>query len=373
VLGYARDGGRRSGITGVEKVVQLLVDGLPRERFVSYLAYPAAGALRDRLGSRCSAMFDGEPRRWYDRRYVVELSDFIRKHGIELVVSHGLRFDWHAALAARRTAIPHVVVRPVALADEIMPASRRRLFALVDKWTLRSCAVVVAVSQASRLRMLRTQRVPVEKIVVIPNGVAIPVVSAAERAAARRGLDLEPEARIVGAVGQLIPRKSFDVMVQALGRIHDAHPDVVGVILGEGPERARLAALARSLDVRLLLPGFVSDPRAVVASFEIAVLPSRAEGMPLAVLESMALGVATVATAVAGTPEVIEDGISGCLVPPSDPAALAQALTRLLDDDARRAAIAAAGEQRITAQFTLRGMLAAFESLFEHTVARTRS
>lgn len=372
VLGYASDGRRSSGITGVEKVVQLLVEGLPRARFDSYLAYPAAGALQSLVRPHCRATLDVEPRRWYDGRYVGALADFIENHQVDLVVSHGLRFDWHAALAAGRTGTPHIVVRAVALADEVMPGWRKQVFGAVDGWTLRSCDTVVAVSQASRQRMLRTQRLPQDKIVVIPNGVAVRHVTAAERAAARRALGVESGTRLVGAVGQLIPRKCFDVLVQALAQIRAVHPSVVGIVLGEGPERERLTSQARSLGVPLLLPGFVTDPQAMVSAFDVAVLPSRAEGMPLVVLESMALGVATIATAVAGTPEVIEDGVSGVLVPPSDPAALATALGRLLNDDELRQRLALAGAQRVGSTFTLQAMLEAFAALFERVASRPR-
>ena len=372
VLGYASDGGRSSGITGVEKVVELLVQGLPTARFDSYLAYPTAGALQSRVRAHCRAVLEVEPRSRNDSLYARALAGFVREHAIDLIVSHGLRFDWHAALAARRTRVGHVVVRPVALADEVMSRGRKFSYGVVDTWTLRSCSAIVAVSDASRRRMLKTQLLPPHKIVVIPNGVAIRDVTAAERSAARQELGLEAGTRLVGGVGQLIPRKNFDLLVRALARVRVTHPNVVGIVLGEGPERERLTTLARSREVRLLLPGFVADPHVMMAAFDIAVLPSRAEGMPLVVLESMGLGVATIATAVAGTPEVIENGISGVLIPPGDEVALATALVQLMDDDARRDRVAAAGARRIGARFTLQAMLDGFATLFEQVATRHR-
>ena len=101
----------------------------------------------------------------------------IRTHEIDLVLSHGLRFDFHAAFACRTAGVPHVVVRAVALADETMPPARKWVFSLFDDWTLRSCAGIVAVSQASKRRMVETQRLPRERITVIPNGVQVPEVT----------------------------------------------------------------------------------------------------------------------------------------------------------------------------------------------------
>jgi len=373
VLGYASDGGRSSGITGVERVVELLVHGLPPARFDSFLAYPTAGALQARVRSHCRALLEVEPRGRNDPAYTDALAKFVREHAIDLIVSHGLRFDWHSALAARRTGVAHVVVRPVALADEVMSRGRKMAYGVVDSWTLRSCAMIVAVSRASRRRMVRTQLLPPSKIIVIPNGVAIREVTAAERTAARSALGLEAGTRLVGGVGQLIPRKSFDLLVRALSRIRDTHPNVLGVVLGEGPERERLTTLARSLGVPLRLPGFVADPHAMMAAFDVAVLPSRAEGMPLVILESMGLRVATIATAVAGTPEVIQNGVSGVLIPPGDATALAAALVQLMDDGELRERIAAAGARRIHESFTLQAMLDGFTALFERVVAGRRS
>ena len=134
------------------------------------------------------------------------------------------------------------------------------------------------------------------------------------------------------------------------------------VVLGEGPERRRLEELSQARGVRLLLPGFLDDPYPTLAAFDVAVLPSRAEGLPMVVLESMALGVPTVATSVAGTPELVLDGESGLLVPPGDAPALAAALARLLGDGELRHRLGVAGARRVEAHFGLDAMLRGFEA-----------
>jgi glycosyltransferase involved in cell wall biosynthesis len=108
------------------------------------------------------------------------------------------------------------------------------------------------------------------------------------------------------------------------------------------------------------MPGFVEMPASIVASAQISVLPSLAEGMPHVVLEAMALGVPTIATCVAGTPEVIEDGRSGLLIPPNNVPALTEAIIRLAQDAALRSQLGQAGQERTRSLFSLAAMIEGF-------------
>jgi glycosyltransferase involved in cell wall biosynthesis len=165
----------------------------------------------------------------------------------------------------------------------------------------------------------------------------------------------------VGGVGQLIPRKGFELLVEALGKLQPRFEDVACVLIGEGPEREHLQALAQRLGVNLLLTGYRADPYPAMASFDVAVLPSRAEGMPLVILEAMALGVACIATPAAGTVELIETERSGMIVGTDDVTGLAAALERLLGDAALRARLGAAGAARVRELYGLDAMLERFD------------
>jgi glycosyltransferase involved in cell wall biosynthesis len=281
-----------------------------------------------------------------------------------------LRYDFHTAIAARRTGTAHWVSRAVALADDSYAFPARSLYWLVDAWTLRACDGIVAVSQASMRRMMQTQRLPASRFTVIPNGVRVREPAAEPRAAARAEMGAAPGDFVIGGVGQLIPRKAFEVLVAAVAQLPAPRPRLV--LLGDGPERPRLAAQAQALGVALQLAGFRPDPAAWMANFSVLVLPSRAEGMPLVVLEAMALGVPCIATPVAGTAEVIEDGVSGILTPVGDAAALAAALQRLRTDLPRRDALAAAGRERVAREFSQAAMLQRFRDLLLHAAAGRR-
>ncbi len=355
VVGGAAD--PASGVTGVERVAQTLVAGLD---FAHYVAYPESGALASWFRSRTRAVLSAMPQRRFDRAWVRQLGAFIEAHGIDVVLSHGLRYDFLASRACRPRGVPHVVSRPAPLAGEAtMPALRKFLYGIVDTWTLHVCTGIVTVSEASRRRLRATQGVATQRITVIPNGIRIPQVSAAERAAARRSLGVADDATLLGAAGRLVAGKGFDQLLLAVARLRPA-PAPVLTILGEGPERARLQDLAQAHGLRLHLPGYVAEPAPLLAAFDLAALPSKAEGLPLSLLETMALGVPPVATRVGGIPELIVHDECGLLVPVGDVGALAGALGRLLSDADLRRRLGAAASRRIRDHFSLETMLQTF-------------
>ena len=159
------------------------------------------------------------------------------------------------------------------------------------------------------------------------------------------------EACVLLAIGRLVPQKGIDVALRAL-------PDVPGawlVVLGEGPERARLEALAAELGVadRVWLPGRVPDVAAWLRRASLLVHPARWEGFGLALLEAMLAGLPVVAARISSVPEVVVDGETGLLVPPENPAALAAAIRRVLREPA---AYGEAGLARARAEFSVERM-----------------
>lgn len=369
VLGYAGGGGRCFGVTGVERVVESLLHGLGPE-FRQSVVYPAAGLLQAQFRNHAASVVAAEPVRHFDAGFLRVLVGAIRSEDIDVVVSHGSRYDFHAALAARRTGVAHVVRRPVALADERFPRLRGALYAWIDGWTLRHAHAIVAVSESSKRRMVTTQHLPPQRIEVVPNGVACPVVTAAARSATRRALGAGDTTFVVGGVGQLIDRKAFHLVIEAVARLRPRdEPHTLVALVGDGPEAEPLRALARARDVRLELAGYHERPQEFVAAFDVMVLPSRAEGMPLVLLEAMALGVACIATPAAGTVEVIADGVTGSLVPFDDAVALAGALQRLRDDPALRRRHGAAAAAHIAARFSQDAMWTRYRALLQRAVA----
>ncbi len=206
-------------------------------------------------------------------------------------------------------------------------------FRFVERAITRRAARVICITEA--LRRFNVERVglPPEKLVVVPYGLDEPPV-----AWGPNELEL-PEGKLVVAVSRLVPQKGLDVAVEAMAGI-----DATLVVLGEGPERERLEALAREHGVRLLLPGRVGDVAAILRRADLLVHPARWEGFGLALLEAMLCGLPVVATRVSSIPEIVLDGETGVLVPPDDSRALAAALAARPRRPGRRSAPEASPE-----------------------------
>jgi glycosyltransferase involved in cell wall biosynthesis len=144
---------------------------------------------------------------------------------------------------------------------------------------------------------------------------------------------------------------------------------------GEGTERDRLLERRNSagLERRLEFVGHAPAPATFLQSIDLLVNVSNTEGMPNAILEAMASGLPVVATAVGGTPEVVEEGVTGRLVPARDPAALAEALAELVADRAKRLAMGAAGRARVQRLFSITQMVRSTERLLDDVLLRRRA
>ena len=172
---------------------------------------------------------------------------------------------------------------------------------------------------------------------------------------------------MVGSLGRLHPQKGFSDLLTAFAQVRQRIPSVRLFVAGDGELRDDLEAQARSLGMAAVVTfaGVRADVSEVLAALDVFVLPSLWEGMPNAVLEAMASGLPVVATAVGGTPEVVVDGVTGLLVPPQDPGALAQAIGHLLRDPDLRRRMGRAGRRRVEEHFDVRETVRQVESLYE--------
>jgi len=232
---------------------------------------------------------------------------------------------------------------------------------------------VVAVSDPVRASAVQSIGGRAERrIAVVPNGVDL---SALDRQAARAPRPWPPCRR--GALRVLVPAslqvvKGHDVLVAALSRLRDGRPLDVW-LAGEGPERSRIARAAARAGlggaVRLHLLGRRPDVFALMRAADMVVLPSRREGLPLALLEARALGRAVIASAVGGVPDVVRPEEDGLLVPAADPIALARALSRLAASPALRERLGAAAARCARERFDVRHTVASLEALYRRVSA----
>jgi glycosyltransferase involved in cell wall biosynthesis len=215
---------------------------------------------------------------------------------------------------------------------------------------------VLAVSESVRRNLIDQYGVDAGVITVMPNAVDTDVVRPAAAVLQRfeSRWNIPADACVVACVALLIPQKAHDVLLRAWIDVAARCPGAVLVLAGDGPLRGELErwCAAHGIADRVRFLGMVDDMSAVYARASLIVLSSNAEGMPVSLLEAAAFGVPAVATAVAGVPEVIEDGSTGVLVPPGDPEALAAAIARLVEDRATLGRMGAAARDRVVASYS---------------------
>jgi glycosyltransferase involved in cell wall biosynthesis len=252
----------------------------------------------------------------------------------------GLAFDLVARAACSRLIAIQQLAPP-----ELPPPSERRVWGIrspnlwrrrmVWRGRLRSLVpnVTVCVSDAVAERLRRDFRFPPSRLVIIRNGVDVERYR--EDADARRRLRAEwnipPDAVLFGTVSRLVPEKGLDLCLEAFRRqAAPAGRPTRLVIVGDGPDRARLEGLVRELDVegQVLFAGFRTDVPSVLSALDVLVLSSRLEGLPLTVLEAMSVGRPVIATRVDGTPEIFTTDDLGWLIDADDPEQLAHAMRR---------------------------------------------
>ena len=185
---------------------------------------------------------------------------------------------------------------------------------------------------------------------------------------------MEPGSQIVGVVARLDPEKGHPTLLEAWPAVLRAVPDAYLLIVGEGARREDLERQARELRIahRVVFTGRRDDVPAVTAALDVAVLPSYREAQGLTILEAMALSRPVVASNVGGIPEMIEHGVTGLLVPPHDPAALAAAIVRLLNDHSFADTLGRAGHDLVHDRFCIELMVKAVEEIYDEGARATR-
>ncbi len=259
-----------------------------------------------------------------------------RERGIDVTHSHTTDAQKYGALLKRFWRIPSV-------------ATAHNSHGFDVHW--RSHDKVIALSEFSAAFYRRINRVRPDRIVVIPNFVALPepiADAAGRRAALRDRLGVPRDAFLIGSIGEIDTRKRQSVLVAAFAAFAAMRPDAHLVLIGAAShagEQRRCETAAQNVAGRIHFAGFVPGAGEFMPAFDVFALSSRFETLPLSIMEAMAHGLPVVSTRVGGVPDLVADGITGLLVREGNARALADALARLAAEDSLRRTMGDAGRQ----------------------------
>lgn len=297
----------------------------------------------------------------FDPRVVSDLVGLARQRGARILHVHGYAAADFGRLAARRVGAKLVLHEHFA--DPRMPGYQavadRILAGLTDR--------AIAVSASTRDFLVEQRHVPADKVRLIWNGAPLEEFGAPrpDRAAAvRRELGLPEQAVVVGIVGRLSEQKGHRYLLDAFAAART--PEARLLVVGDGDRLQSLERQARELRLgdRVTFAGHRTDIPDVLAALDVFCIASTYEGTPLALFEAMAAGRAIVSTAVDGCREVLVDGETGLLVPPADPARLATALERIVEDAALRRRLADSA-RKASVRYDIQECVRQMEALYD--------
>jgi sugar transferase (PEP-CTERM/EpsH1 system associated) len=345
---------------GAQTALLRLLTGLDRDRFSPTVAclYNGDGTVAQRIRALGIRVFDAHMHRKVDLAALLRLYRWIRYVHPMILHTYLFHANLPGRILGRLAGVPIIVCSERTMETE--SEWRYRLNRITDPLTDR----VVCVSQHVADFVVEHVGIPRHKTLVIPNGVALQDFEhLPSKQRARAALGLSPHQMLIGTVARLESVKRLDVLLQAVESLHD----VYAVIVGDGPEQAQLKAMSErsGLAARVHFAGQQDDVRTWLAAMDVFVLSSDWEGLSNAMLEAMAAGLPIVATAVGGTPMGVVDGITGLLVPPRDPVALAEAIACLLRDPNLRHQMGQAGRERVAAQFDIATTVRCTEALYQ--------
>lgn len=347
---------------GAERALSSLVMGLDRQRWSPHVfCLGPHGHFADVLQENAIPVhcFNGHGLRSLPRVLWQLIFAFrrLRPALLQTFLFHG---NLVGRIAGRLAGIP-VIVSGIRVAERRSP-----WFGRVDRWTNGLVDHNVCVSQGVAEFSVRETGLPPGKISVIPNGVDFDRFATAT-AVDLRSLGLDPGAPVVITVARLEEQKGINDLLQAAVLVLQGEPASQFLIVGDGRERKQLEALAASLgvatSVRFLGPR--GDVPALLKASSVFVLPSLWEGMPNALLEAMAAGLPVVATDVEGSREILGSNESGLLVPPRQPAKLAEAILRLLHETESSSRLVEISQGIVRNKFAENSVVASYVDLYE--------
>jgi glycosyltransferase involved in cell wall biosynthesis len=304
--------------------------------------------------------------RLYGPRALAELVRFARRQRerrIDVLHTYLVSANIYGTIAARMAGVPVITSRrDVGFSRNwrLRLIEERLINPLVDR--------VVAVSPAVAELTRHEHGIRPGRLVTIENGVDVEAFQpdGQPRDEARRELGLRDDEIAVGVIGHLSPVKGHADFLRAAAQVYAQEARTRFVLVGDGPLRPALEALTVSLGLgpRVVFAGTRADMPRVLSALDVVAVPSHSEGMSNALLEAMAMALPVVATRVGGNPDVVRDGVTGRLVAPRDPEALARALSELVKDPAARQSLGRAARRHVAETMSLSGMVRGYEELY---------
>lgn len=365
---------RQGLIGGGESHVLSLVSAMDRERFDPVVLSFTDGPMIDRLREMGVPYHIIPSLRAFDPGTWKTVKRLIVSESIDIVHAHGSRAASNLLLPARWSGRPMIYTIHGWSFHDDQPALQKTLRVWSERVLTSSTAANIAVSASNRDTGIR--HFPSFKAEVVNNGIDRRLFDPARALPdIRQELGIAPDKTVVGFIARMTIQKDPATLIRAFAELLRTQRDVVLLMVGDGELKAEAVALAESLGISndVVFQPFRTDVPALLQAMDIFCLPSLWEGLPIGLLEAMAMGKTVVATATDGTKEIVSHGENGYIVPAKDPVALAAAIATLHLRPEERAKLQAAAKATVDLQFSQESMTRQIESIYSRIISKQPS
>lgn len=348
-------------IGGLERVIENITIHLDSEKFrVFVLCLTRGGEIAERLIANGKDVEILGIKNYHNPLSLIKVVKWLRQEKIDIVHTHA----YPAGVLGRAAAIVARVPCIIHHVHSIHSYNRRQL--LIERLLSGFTDKIISCSNAVRGFMIRTAKVKEDKTITIYNGVPLSWLSNNRDASdIRKVFNIPENSPVVGTVGRLHAIKGHKYLLEAAVTIQKTMGDVHFLIVGDGLLRKELEDMSRRLKLsNVIFTGRRTDVNKLLTAMDIFVLLSVSEGLGIVIIEAMAAGLPVVATKIGGISEIVSNGISGILVPPEDPDAIANAIIMLLNDKEMAKRMGATGRGIYEQQFTSELMVKSIEEVY---------
>jgi glycosyltransferase involved in cell wall biosynthesis len=363
-------------ITGGNMICLRIIEESIKRGYAVIVNSPTEGKFTHILREKGLKVYNIDTRRTFRFDSAIKLAGIIKKEGINLVHSHTpLAGVILSRVGGWMAAVP--VITHAHLRDTPSPNPFVKWYQFLLNWVTSRffCAKVIAVSETVKREFIE-QGTPANKITVVYNGIDLDD-SRYNRSyiKIREEFGLKQNQRIIGEVSRLCKTKGQHILIEAAPKVLKEFPEAVFAIVGEDFERAReyensLKRLASDLGVerQIIFTGYRSDITELMHAFDLFILPSSMEGLPVVILEAMAAKKPVITTLVGGNAEIVMDGKTGTIIPPEDPERLAETIIYHLKNPEISNRMGEKGYERVKRYFSLSQMVNGIMEIYKDVV-----
>ena len=370
------------GIGGAEKLILFMSEQISPEKASFAIAYHVPSRLSDSERTKVEEEFLSRgvkvdtfrSKSKFDLTAVSQLTRIIRSRDIDVIHSHQPRVDFFGAIASKLTGVPLVITRHLSIKDTFRNSLKGKIYEFIDsEISLRFSYLVCAVSSQIADDLIKSRLVPAKKVRVVYNGISVESMhNKVSGKTIRSQFKIPDRIPLVGIIARLNTQKGHEYFIRAASGVIRKNPEVKFLIVGDGPLKGTLEKLAVELKTgsSIIFAGYRTDIAQIVSELDMVVLSSLSEGLPVVILEAMALGKPIVSFSVGGVPEIVENRKTGLLVKEKDVTALTEAILELAEDREKAVIMGEAGRRLAREKFGIEKTVGEYLSIYSALLDR---